>query len=208
MLNTIYVLKNTVNQKVYVGQTWRTLKERWDAGSGYAKCRHLNHAIKKYGKSAFYYEILTFCGTQETADYWEKHFIDRYDSIKNGYNLADGGLTSGRVSEETKRILREKNLGQKRSAETRKKMSVAKLGTVGNATGSKKTAEAKAKIGEANRNRSAETRAKLSIACSERKPHLGHKHSEENKRKASERYKGKSWRIIDGKRVWTEGETK
>lgn len=45
----IYILKNTENIKVYVGQTWKTLKDRWNNGHGYAGCPHISNAIKYYG---------------------------------------------------------------------------------------------------------------------------------------------------------------
>src|SRR5271166_766614 len=75
MINTIYLLKNKVNEKVYVGQTWTSLPTRWRSGWGYIGSTHLYNAIQKYGSDQFYYETLMFCGTQETADYWEQYFI-------------------------------------------------------------------------------------------------------------------------------------
>ncbi len=84
-INTIYIIKNKCNEKVYIGQTWQTLEMRWR--TGYENCTHMQNAINKYGKDNFYSEVLTFCGIQETADYWEDYFIKYYDSIKNGYNM-------------------------------------------------------------------------------------------------------------------------
>jgi group I intron endonuclease len=128
----IYLLKNTVNDKIYVGQTWRPLLKR--IYEGYRHSHHISNAIKKYGKDKFYYTVLTVCGTQEIADYWERHFIIKYNSIENGYNLKEGG-SNGRLSEQTKLKISEAQSGEKGhwygktfSLETKTKMSKAASG--------------------------------------------------------------------------------
>lgn len=90
-VNTIYLLHNTVNDKKYVGQTWTSLKRRWQ--SGYDNSIHLHRAMKKYGRDAFYYEVLALCSDQTTADYLESYYIELYDTCNddNGYNLRPGG---------------------------------------------------------------------------------------------------------------------
>jgi group I intron endonuclease len=99
MKNIIYIIKNTINNKAYIGQTWQSLKNRWHCG--YKYCTHLDRAIKKYGEDKFYYEILKICETQDDADFWECFFINQFDSINNGYNLRAGG-SRGRHSEISK----------------------------------------------------------------------------------------------------------
>lgn len=91
--NTIYKLVNRKNDKVYVGQTWKTLEERFDNGEGYKSCPYLNNAIKKYGKDNFEYTVIAICYTQEIADKIESVFIEYYNSRNNlfGYNLVKGG---------------------------------------------------------------------------------------------------------------------
>lgn len=91
MLCLIYILRNTVNSKVYIGQTWRSLKERFRR---YDKRQsHLFNAINLYGKDRFYYEVVTVAHTQEIADYWEIYFINKYNSTNTdfGFNLKTGG---------------------------------------------------------------------------------------------------------------------
>lgn len=102
-VNIIYILRNTINNKVYVGQTWQSLDQRMNS-TGYRRSKHLYAAIQKYGKEVFYYETLTFCFTQEAADKCEIYFINKHNSNnkKKGYNLRGGG-SRGRHSEETKR---------------------------------------------------------------------------------------------------------
>jgi len=123
----IYILCNSVNNKVYVGQTWRTLKERM--GTGYNGCAHLARAIKKYGIDKFYYEVMCIANTQEIADYWEQYFIKKFDSTnKNkGYNLRDGGA-NGTFSLESKQKMSQAHLGSTRTDEQKEKCSISKMG--------------------------------------------------------------------------------
>lgn len=109
MYCVIYLLKNVINSKVYVGQTWRPLSKRFS--EGYRHSHHIKSAINKYGKDNFYYVVLTVCHTQQIADYWEKYFIVKYDSINNGYNLREGG-SNGKLSEETKRKISKAQSGE------------------------------------------------------------------------------------------------
>lgn len=116
MINTIYVLRNKCNKKVYVGQTWQSLEDRWNHGHGYNGCIKIERAIQKYSKENFYYEVLTFCGTQDTANYWETFFINKYNSIKNGYNICPTGENGPMV-------------GRKHSQKSRDQMSKSRKGT-------------------------------------------------------------------------------
>lgn len=124
MVNIIYILRNKVNDKIYVGQTWQSLAERFDHGNGYVNCLYLNKAIKKYGKENFFYDVLTVCATQEVADYWETYFITKLDACdrQKGYNLRSGG-SRGLQSVETKKRMSIAQKGRTVSDETRKKLS-------------------------------------------------------------------------------------
>lgn len=60
---SIYIIKNTVNDKVYIGQTTTTVHERFMAHMkpSTSKMRHtykLYNAILKYGADKFYVETL------------------------------------------------------------------------------------------------------------------------------------------------------
>jgi group I intron endonuclease len=130
MINTVYLLRNKINNKIYIGQTWNSFKDRYENGHGYRGNEHLYSAIKKYGKDNFVYEVLTFCGTQETADYWEIEFIKKYNSIDRvvGYNLRDGGNSGGKLSKETRIKLSIINTGKILSEDTKKKIGVSQIG--------------------------------------------------------------------------------
>src|ERR1035437_9726848 len=125
----IYVITNSINDKVYVGQTWQSIKDRWDSSRGYKGCHHFYNVIKKYGKEKFNYTILVTTDNRITADYLETFWINVYDSTNRdfGYNLRSGG-SHGKHSEETKRKLSEAHKGTKASDETKKKMSESHIG--------------------------------------------------------------------------------
>ena len=102
----VYKIVNTVNGKVYIGQTIQPLNIRWkrhrfDAvhGSKYA----IHQAIRKYGEDNFEISIIDTATTRDELDAKEIYWIEVYDSIcPNGYNLCEGGH-SPRWTEETRR---------------------------------------------------------------------------------------------------------
>jgi group I intron endonuclease len=123
----IYALRNHKNDKVYIGQTWRSLKERMN--TGYEKSIYLNRAMEKYGKEQFYYDVLTIANTQEMADYWEIYFVKKYDSTNRdkGYNLREGG-THGPFPLQSRMKMSSSHLGSKQTDEQKEKASIAKRG--------------------------------------------------------------------------------
>lgn len=145
----IYKITNSVNNKVYIGQTWRTLSERFAAHKSASNkyCVKLHNAFNKHGREKFSINLITFCHTQEVADQLERYFIEAFDSVKNGYNITYGGggihgfrhlqstkqkisksLTGTKQTREHKTNLANSRRGQKRSLETRQNMSKAALG--------------------------------------------------------------------------------
>ena len=53
MEGIIYKITNIINNKVYIGQTVNTLKNRWCKHCHSNGCRMLYNAILKYGKDSF-----------------------------------------------------------------------------------------------------------------------------------------------------------
>lgn len=92
----IYIIKNTVNNKVYVGQTRTSVEQRWAEHLRHAKYgdQVINRAMKKYGVDKFYIETLEICDVN-VLDEREIYYIDLYDSTNKskGYNVSIGGNT-------------------------------------------------------------------------------------------------------------------
>ena len=81
----IYKTTNLINGKFYIGKDVKNKKLY--LGSG----KLLKQAIQKYGKENFKKEILEYCIDLKHLDEREIYWIDKYNSIKNGYNLTEGG---------------------------------------------------------------------------------------------------------------------
>ena len=127
------------NGKRYIGITCRDPKKRWKGGLyGYAHNIYMQNAIKKYGWRNIKHNVLKDNLSKKEAEEEEIRLIELYDltNRKNGYNLEKGGKGTNRITEETRKKLKEKCSGKNNarygvevSKETREKMRMAKLGT-------------------------------------------------------------------------------
>lgn len=87
----IYKITNTINNKVYIGQTSLTPEIRFNKHKRCYKsncCSKLYKAMRKYGKENFIIE--TICETNVPNED-EKYWIQYYNSVKEGYNITYGG---------------------------------------------------------------------------------------------------------------------
>lgn len=89
----IYIHKNTINGKMYIGQTKQSLARRFRNGEGYINCPHFYAAIQKYGWDNFEHYIYKDNLSQQQANQLEKELIQKYhtQNPKFGYNIATGG---------------------------------------------------------------------------------------------------------------------
>ena len=89
-LGIIYIITNKVNSKVYIGQTRKSLSERMRHHfSKYETCKKLKKATEQYGKDNFLYSVLELVPYSELNDR-ETFYIEKYNSIENGYNIKKG----------------------------------------------------------------------------------------------------------------------
>ena len=90
-----------VNGKQYVGQTTRTLEQRWkEHCRKSSQCTYLHYAIKKYGKENFKVEQIDIALDKEELDYKEQQHIKCYNTLApNGYNLNTGGAEGRKVAD-------------------------------------------------------------------------------------------------------------
>lgn len=106
----IYLHRNILNGKCYVGQTKLGVKNRSKScGSGYKKQTVFSNAIKKYGWENFEHLILEKDLTKEQANEAEKKYIILYDAFNNGYNMTLGGDGGGFVGHTHTQESREKS---------------------------------------------------------------------------------------------------
>lgn len=113
---TVYMHKNKINGKVYIGITKRKPQYRWNDGKGY-KNQYFKRAIKKYGFDNFEHKILYKNLTQKEAEQKEIELISYYKSSERdfGYNISKGGMVNNGVpcKEETKQKISKANRGTK-----------------------------------------------------------------------------------------------
>lgn len=90
----IYKITNKLNNKIYVGQTTRTLEIRkkdhiHNVQKGIKT--HLYSAMRKYGIENFVFEKICDVDSVENLNILERYYINKYNSVDKGYNMIDGG---------------------------------------------------------------------------------------------------------------------
>ena len=126
----IYMIKNKINNKLYIGQTIRSdLNCRWREHKLCKKdCigNYLYNAYKKYGINNFEYKLVCIC-FNEDCNKFEYEYIKKYNTIyPNGYNLQSGG-GNHTLSEEVKQLISEKTRGNPSSNKVKKMTDEQKI---------------------------------------------------------------------------------
>ena len=186
----IYMILNTVNNKIYIGQTIQlNVKNRWkkhfsQLRRGVHGNNHLQLSWNKYGEKSFSFEIIEKVNSIEELDRLEIHYIQYYDSMNksNGYNKQSGGHLNRSVSEETRKKLSDYNTGRV-GGENNPMFGKTHTDEV------KKAQSDRMKGNQYFKGKSCsdEQKAKMS------KQRKGKKMSEETRRKISEGNKGRKW---------------
>lgn len=91
----IYIIRNTINNKVYIGQTIKSVKHRFLnhlSAARRGKDYVIGKAIRKYGEENFYVETLEEC-LKSKLNEREVYYINFYNATntKFGYNMSKGG---------------------------------------------------------------------------------------------------------------------
>jgi group I intron endonuclease len=186
----VYLIRNLINGKVYVGSASVSLTKRlWThrrfllAGTHHNK--HLQAAWNKYGEGAFSFSVIQRCVPRRCV-LLEQQWINYYQSYlrEYGYNKSPtaGSPLGVRHTEATRAKVSQALKGKPKSDEHRKNMRKAK-GSLSQDTINKMSAYAK--------NRSEEHRKKLGEAAKRRKFWLKAKWTDDRKRKIAEKAKAR-----------------
>lgn len=138
----VYKVINTLNGKVYIGQTTRPEKRFAEHTWKGSKSKILSAAIKKYGKENFEFKILCWCPDKAYANMVETKLIEAHDTRRVGYNICVGGEGFGSGEDHP-------CYGRMLSEEERKRHSDNMLGERNHRYGKPNTPEQKEKIRKA-----------------------------------------------------------
>lgn len=92
----IYKIVNNINGKIYIGQTTRSLSDRWKDHKKLAKQGsklHLYCSMRKYGVDNFSIEVIDTATSKEELNVKEIFWISYYNTtdLSLGYNNSYGG---------------------------------------------------------------------------------------------------------------------
>lgn len=95
---TIYCHTHIESSRRYVGLTKNTVMHRWNQHCAQAINSkggrwHFPNAIRKYGKDAFFHEVLEVCDSLEAANLSEQRWVEHFKTRdpQFGFNLTKGG---------------------------------------------------------------------------------------------------------------------
>lgn len=129
---TLYMHRNKVNNKVYIGVTCQKAKDRWRKGKVYNKAFKAD--IEQYGWDNFEHIIIETGLSQQDALAKERELVKQYNSNNPayGYNYKCGGDVMGMMgkhhSKEVKQLLHDKMAKVVFTEEHKKHISESKQG--------------------------------------------------------------------------------
>ena len=111
----IYMLRNEIDGKIYIGQSTNLEKRNKQHKNALLNNRHFNeHLQKAYNKygNVFKFIIIELCSEEELDDK-ELYWINKFNSLnkKYGYNILSGGKQFKCHSQESKNKIRNANQG-------------------------------------------------------------------------------------------------
>lgn len=176
-MGEIYMIKNKIDGMMYVGQTKFTSTKRFrqhiNKALNTTRNLHLYNAMRKYGIENFELIVLESDIDENMLDARESYYIEKYDTLNNGYNCTSGGGGMRNYHH---------------SKETRKKMSIG----ISNSMWKINTPERAKKISDAQKGRKFTEEHKKHIKESihdrygDGNPFYGKHHTDDTKHKISD----------------------
>ncbi len=129
---TLYMHRNKVNSKVYIGVTCQKVKDRWKKGKIYNKAFKAD--IEQYGWDSFEHIIIESGLSQKDALAKEKELVKQYNANnpEHGYNYKSGGDVMGMMgkhhSTEAKKRIHDAKKSYVFTEEHKKHISESKQG--------------------------------------------------------------------------------
>jgi group I intron endonuclease len=125
----IYLIKNKINNKIYIGQTIRSFRDRiheYELGLGN---QYLNKAFNKYGFNSFEFKIIDTANNLTELNEKEIRYIRQYKSNDKdfGYNIESGGKNAIPITETIEKMSKS-HIGIKQTSDWISRR-IAKAGT-------------------------------------------------------------------------------
>tara|TARA_R110000851_G_scaffold316437_1_gene479494 strand:- start:49 stop:819 length:771 start_codon:yes stop_codon:yes gene_type:complete len=186
MNSGIYIIKNTINGKFYIGSAVN-IKSRWSQHKHQLKYnkhgnRYLQRSWNKHGTESFVFEVLEYVKDKHKLILCEQKWFDKMKPHDHniGYNICQvaGSSLGVKHTDEMRAKVSKAVKGRKLSVETKKNMSLSKM------------REKNPMYGYAY---SKEQRKQKSLAnTGEKNPFYDKKHTKETREKMSKNGKGKN----------------
>lgn len=127
MKGVIYCYHCIASGKKYVGITNNEVRRKSQHKNNIERGRYpdlaLYRAARKYGWDSFIYGVIEYC-PEEQLDEREAYWISELNTLKEGYNMREGGARST-LTEEQKQKISNTLKGRTITKEWREKLSVA-----------------------------------------------------------------------------------
>lgn len=165
---TIYRAYHIDTGRSYVGfdSSWPNRKDAHRKKMHSPNRQYFHNALLKHGWEKFEWEILYQSSDRGECLSMEKSFIEKFNSLHEGFNLTEGGEgTCGwHHTEDSKKKIRKSQIGKTVTEETKRKQSAARMGKPSPNKGKKFSDEHKRKLAKSKlgKSRSADTKRKIS----------------------------------------------
>ena len=128
MTSGIYSITNSVNGKVYIGQSINIHSRLQQHKKCHSSEMVVTKALLKYGISSFIFEVVELCDPTLLNEK-ERYWISLKNSIVPiGYNCTSGGDSKGTISEQTRKAMSKAQKGKTVTTNTKEKLRAINTG--------------------------------------------------------------------------------